>query len=146
PAPAAATASVAAAAGPRAGLRVLLADDNVDAADTMSAMLEMSGHEVRTVYSGRAVLQEAPAFAPEVMLLDIGMPGMSGYEVAQRLRADAHYERTVLVALTGWGSESDRAQALDAGFDHHLTKPVDHLVLERLLRQLAPGSSELPAA
>jgi PAS domain S-box-containing protein len=146
PAPAAATASVAAAAGPRAGLRVLLADDNVDAADTMSAMLEMSGHEVRTVYSGRAVLQEAPAFAPEVMLLDIGMPGMSGYEVAQRLRADPHYERTVLVALTGWGSESDRAQALDAGFDHHLTKPVDHLVLERLLRQLAPGSSELPAA
>ena len=72
------------------------------------------------------------------MLLDIGMPGMSGYELAQRLRADSRYDNTVLVALTGWGSESDKKQARDAGFDHHLTKPVDHDALEPLLRRLDP--------
>ncbi len=128
-------------AAPREGLRVLLADDNVDAADTMSAVLEMSGHEVRTVYSGQAALQAAPDFAPDVMLLDIGMPGMSGYEVAQQLRADARYDATVLVALTGWGSEGDRTQAMQAGFDHHLTKPVDLQALEPLLRRAAPGAA-----
>ncbi len=128
-------------AAPREGLRVLLADDNVDAADTMSAVLEMSGHEVRTVYSGQAALQAAPDFAPDVMLLDIGMPGMSGYEVAQQLRADSRYDSTVLVALTGWGSEGDRTQAMVAGFDHHLTKPVDLQALEPLLRRAAPGAA-----
>jgi signal transduction histidine kinase/CheY-like chemotaxis protein len=125
----------------REGLRVLLADDNVDAADTMSAVLEMSGHAVRTVYSGQEALDLAAAFAPDVMLLDIGMPGMSGYELAQRLRADGRYANTILVALTGWGSESDRVQAMQAGFDHHLTKPVDHHALEPLLRRAARAAS-----
>ena len=134
-----ASAGTKAPAGAREGLRVLLADDNVDAAETMSAVLEMSGHSVRTVYSGPEALQAAPDFAPDVMLLDIGMPGMSGYELARQLRADARYDRTVLVALTGWGSETDRAQALEAGFDHHLTKPVDHDALEPLLRRVAEG-------
>jgi PAS domain S-box-containing protein len=130
-------AATQAPAGAREGLRVLLADDNVDAAETMSAVLEMSGHQVRTVYSGPEALRAAPAFAPDVMLLDIGMPGMSGYELAQALRADARYDNTVLVALTGWGSETDKAQAMQAGFDHHLTKPVDHEALEPLLRSVA---------
>jgi CheY-like chemotaxis protein len=116
---------------------VLLADDNVDAADTMSAVLEMSGHRVRTVYSGPQVLEAAPDFAPDVMLLDIGMPGMSGYELARQLRADARYANTVLVALTGWGSETDKSQAVEAGFDHHLTKPVNHEALELLLRSVS---------
>jgi PAS domain S-box-containing protein len=119
---------------PHAGLRVLLADDNMDAADTLSALLEMSGYRVRTVYSGREALDAASDFAPDVMLLDIGMPGISGYEVARTLRADARFDRTVLVAVTGWGSRSDRDQALQAGFDHHLTKPIDHRALEPLLR------------
>ena len=121
----------------RDGLRVLLADDNVDAAETMSAVLQMSGHEVCTVYSGHQALEAAPGFAPDVMLLDIGMPGMSGYQLAHRLRADPRYASTVLVALTGWGSESDKTLARDAGFDHHLTKPVDLHALEPLLRKVA---------
>jgi PAS domain S-box-containing protein len=137
PAHGAAAPAVTAAPVARVGLRVLLADDNVDAADTMSAILEMSGHAVRTVYSGQEALDAAAAFAPDVMLLDIGMPGMSGYEVAQRLRADGRYARTVLVALTGWGSESDRSLAMEAGFDHHLTKPVDQHALAPLLRRAA---------
>jgi PAS domain S-box-containing protein len=139
PALGAAVAAPPATAAPvaREGLRVLLADDNVDAADTMSAMLEMSGHAVRTVYCGQEALDAAAAFAPDVMLLDIGMPGMSGYELAQRLRADGRYANTILVALTGWGSESDRALAMEAGFDHHLTKPVDQHALEPLLRRAA---------
>jgi CheY-like chemotaxis protein len=128
--------------GSRKGLRVLVADDNVDAADTMTAVLQMSGHEVRTVYSGSQAVEAAPAFSPHVMLLDIGMPGMTGYEVAQHLRADSRYDKTFLVALTGWGSESDRAQAMRAGFDHHLTKPVDHLALDPLLRRLSQAARE----
>ena len=127
---------------------MLLADDNVDAADTMSAVLQMSGHEVKTVYSGSEVLQAAVQFAPDVMLLDIGMPGMSGYQVAQQLRTDARFDQTLLVALTGWGSENDRTLALQAGFDHHLTKPVDHLALNSLLRRAAHGRAapDKPAA
>jgi PAS domain S-box-containing protein len=116
------------------GVRVLLADDNADAADTMSAMLEMSGYQVRAVYSGPEALEALAGFAPDVMLLDIGMPGMSGYEVAQQVRGDPRHDAVVLVALTGWGSEGDRAHALRAGFDHHLTKPVDHAALDQLLR------------
>ena len=132
----------------REGVRVLLADDNVDAADTMSAVLQMSGHEVKTVYSGFEALRAAVQFSPDVMLLDIGMPGMSGYQVAQQLRADARFDQTLLVALTGWGSENDRMLALQAGFDHHLTKPVDHLALEPLLRRAAHSrvAPETPAA
>jgi len=148
PAGAAGDASAPAAAAPddaRAGVRVLLADDNVDAADTMTAVLEMSGHQVRTVYSAAQALAAAPEFSPDIMLLDIGMPGMNGYELAQRLRADSRYDQTLLVALTGWGSESDRELALQAGFDHHLTKPVDQLALEPLLRRAA-DPREKPAA
>ena len=132
----------------REGVRVLLADDNVDAADTMSAVLQMSGHEVKTVYSGFEALRAAVQFSPDVILLDIGMPGMSGYQVAQQLRADARFDQTLLVALTGWGSENDRTLALQAGFDHHLTKPVDHLALEPLLRRAAHSRAapETPAA
>ena len=132
----------------REGVRVLLADDNVDAADTMSAVLQMSGHEVKTVYSGFEALRAAVQFSPDVILLDIGMPGMSGYQVAQQLRADARFDQTLLVALTGWGSENDRMLALQAGFDHHLTKPVDHLALEPLLRRAAHSRAapETPAA
>jgi len=115
-------------------LRVLVVDDNVDAADSMAALLDMIGHQARVVYSGEAVLPEVQAWTPDCVLLDIGLPGKDGYEVARELRAQG-YQRA-LVALTGWGSEDDRRRTAEAGFDRHLTKPVELEALESLLRQL----------
>jgi PAS domain S-box-containing protein len=106
-------------------LRVLVVDDNTDAADSLALMLRLNGHEVETANDGPAALQAAPRFGPDVVLLDIGMPGMNGYEVAVRLRDQVAGQRALLVALTGWGQDDDRRRAMDAGFDHHLTKPVD---------------------
>jgi PAS domain S-box-containing protein len=116
-----------------AGRKVLVVDDNVDAADTIATVLSMMGHDARSVYDGESVLQTACSFAPDVLLLDLGLPGMSGYEVAKQLRADPRFSHTVLIALTGWGSELDRQRSSEAGFDEHLTKPVDPAVLELLL-------------
>jgi DNA-binding response OmpR family regulator len=104
--------------------RVLVVDDNRDAADSLAMMLALSGHEVTTAHDGEGALQHRDAFDPDVVLLDIGMPGMNGYEVARRWR-EAGGMRTLIVALTGWGQEDDKRRALEAGFDHHLTKPVD---------------------
>jgi len=115
-------------------LRVLVVDDNVDAADSMAALLDMIGHEARVVYSGEAVAAEVQAWSPHCVLLDIGLPGKDGYEVARELRASGF--RHALVALTGWGSEDDRRRTAEAGFDRHLTKPVELDALEQLLRQL----------
>lgn len=135
PAPVAtpAEAPVEVAAAPR---KVLVVDDNVDAAVTMATVLEMLGHRTETVHAGPPVLDAALAFAPDVVLLDIGLPGMNGYEVARQLRSEPRLRATVLVALTGWGSEADRQRAQEAGFDHHLTKPVDFQLLEALLHSL----------
>jgi CheY-like chemotaxis protein len=88
------------------------------------------------VHDGPSVLAAALAFRPDVVLLDIGLPGMDGYEVAQALRAEPRLGRVTLIALTGWGAEDDRRKALAAGFDHHLTKPVDLAVLEDMLRRV----------
>jgi len=118
------------------GLDVLLVDDNVDAAETLALVLEMSGCRTRMVHDGLAVLAAAREFDPDVILLDIGLPGMNGYEVAAQLRADPRFRHTLLVAITGWGAEQDRRRAQEAGFDHHLTKPVDFAALEPLLRQV----------
>ena len=115
--------------------KVLVVDDNIDAAETLAAVLGMLGHETRMVHSGPPVFDAAAAFAPDIVLLDIGLPGMSGYEVARQLRADPRFAPTLLVALTGWGSDADRARAHDAGFDRHLTKPVDFQALETLLAE-----------
>jgi CheY-like chemotaxis protein len=122
------------------GLKVLVVDDNVDAAETLATVLQMTGREARTVNDGPGVLEAARDFEPDIVLLDIGLPGMSGYEVARQLRADAGLGRTVLIAVTGWGSEDDRRRSRDAGFDEHLTKPVDLAVLEPLLRRFTPES------
>jgi PAS domain S-box-containing protein len=128
----------AAATGvPAEGLKVLLVDDNVDAADTLSLVLEMAGCHTRLHYEGSGVLEAAHAFGPDLILLDIGLPGMSGYEVAQQLRQDPRFVRTMLVAITGWGTEQDRRRSQEAGFDHHLTKPVDFAALQPLLREVA---------
>jgi signal transduction histidine kinase len=113
--------------------RVLVVDDNRDAAHSMALLLQLSGHAVVTVFDGESALQEAVRWQPEVVLLDIGLPDLNGYEVAQRLRQQPGGRNLLLVALTGWGHEQDRRAALQAGFDQHLTKPVDPGVLLALL-------------
>ena len=118
------------------GLKVLVVDDNVDAAVTLSMILEISGYTARVAHDGYEALAVAQAFGPRVAFLDIGMPGMSGYETARAIRATPGLEDIVLVALTGWGAESDRQRSNEAGFDHHLTKPVQLDVVEALLAGL----------
>jgi signal transduction histidine kinase/CheY-like chemotaxis protein len=106
-------------------LRILVVDDNVDAAETLKMLIEDVGHETRIAHSGPDGLAAVDAFQPEVVVLDIGLPGMSGYEVAQRLRAGQAARQPVLIAVTGWGSAEDQRRARAAGFDEHLVKPVD---------------------
>jgi PAS domain S-box-containing protein len=120
-------------------LRVLVVDDNVDAAESLAMMLALLGHEARTAHDGAAAIAVAGQWRPEVVLLDIGLPDLTGYDVARRLRADERVAGAMMVAVTGWGTEDDRRRSAEAGFDQHLTKPVDASVLERLLgnRQLA---------
>jgi PAS domain S-box-containing protein len=113
--------------------RVLIADDNRDGAESLAMILELAGHEVLTAHTGPEALQMAAQHRPQVAILDIGMPGMSGYEVAQQIRREAWGVHMRLIAVTGWGQEDDRRQAQRAGFDHHLTKPVDPAALEELL-------------
>jgi PAS domain S-box-containing protein len=113
--------------------RVLVVDDNRDAAVTLEMLVQLWGHEVRTVHTGTAAIEEAVAFRPDVILLDIGLPEMDGYEVARRLRANADLKETVLVAITGYGQEDDRRRSREAGFDHHLVKPVDPTRLQEVL-------------
>ena len=114
-------------------VKVLVADDNRDAADSLAILLEGDGHQVRKAYDGTAALETAREFRPDVALLDIGMPGLSGYEVAQQVRAEEWGDEMVLIALTGWGQSQDKARALSAGFDHHVTKPVEPERLQVLL-------------
>jgi CheY-like chemotaxis protein len=121
---------------PSAGSRILVVDDNIDGAETLAMLLEGSGHAVRTAYSGPAALQQARAFQPELVLLDLGLPGMNGFEVARELRADPAYGAPVLVALTGWGSEEDRRRSREAGFSEHLTKPADVKDVRELITRL----------
>jgi CheY-like chemotaxis protein len=111
------------AAAPNAR-RILIVDDNVDAADSLATLLRLTGHDVSTAYSGPDALHAARERRPEVVLLDIGLPGMSGYEVAGRLRQLPGLERAVVVAVTGYGQDDDRKHSHQAGFDLHLTKPV----------------------
>jgi len=121
---------------PARPLRVLVADDNRDAADSLQRLLALSGHEVRVAYDGTSALDVGAEFRPRVAILDIGMPGTDGYEVARALRR-RQGEEVTLVALTGWGQDADRRRASDAGFDHHLTKPVDPQTLNVLLADVA---------
>jgi signal transduction histidine kinase len=113
--------------------RVLIADDNRDSAETLAMLLRVDGHEVAIAHDGSAALATFGGFAPDVVLLDIGMPGANGYEVAQRIRHSGPGAHIKLIAITGWGQESDKERAFAAGFDHHLTKPVDPRQLNALL-------------
>ena len=113
--------------------RILLVDDSADAALAMSMLLEALGHEVRTEHDGARALASIDEFRPDVVVLDIGLPGMSGFEVAREMRKRDATRHALLLALTGYGSAADRQTALDAGFDHHLTKPVSIDEIEALL-------------
>jgi CheY-like chemotaxis protein len=113
--------------------RVLVADDNRDAAESMGMLLRLMGNEVRTVHDGLQAVNEAETFQPDVILLDIGMPRLNGYDAARRIREQRWSAGTVLVALTGWGQEEDKRRASEAGFDKHFTKPVNPADLERLI-------------
>lgn len=115
-------------------LKVLVADDNRDAADTLAMLLEMNGHQVSVAHGGEAALQAANRDYPHAVILDIGMPDVSGHEVARRIRAEAWGRDAFLVAVTGWGQDDDKARTSAAGFNHHLTKPIDPDEIERLLR------------
>jgi signal transduction histidine kinase/ActR/RegA family two-component response regulator len=117
------------------GLRVVVVDDNYDNADTMSTLLRMLGNEVRVFNSGEEALERIAQAPPDVVLLDIGMPKMNGYEVAKRIRSQPGGQDIMLVAITGWGQEIDRVRSRAAGFDHHLVKPVDFDQLQRLLAE-----------
>ena len=119
--------------------RVLVVDDNVDAADSVAMILRLSGYDVRCTYDGVSALDAAKAYHPDVVVLDIGLPGLSGYEVARRLRLDPEFEATPLVAVTGYGQDVDRRRSEQAGIDYHLTKPVDPVTLKRLLTKAPHG-------
>ena len=135
-APSAATARAAEAAStPGVARRVLVVDDNVDAATTLGQLLNSLGHETRVVHDGPSALTAAAEFLPDVVLLDIGMPGMDGYEVARRLQAFKRERKFRIVAITGWGQEADRERAKEAGFDVHVVKPVDVGLLSRIVEE-----------
>jgi CheY-like chemotaxis protein len=113
--------------------RVLVVDDNHDAADSLGMLLQFLGAEVMVVHDGYAALEAMKGFRPAVVLLDLGMPGMNGLEVARRMREDPQAKATTLVALTGWGQREDRRRTSEAGFDYHLVKPADVGTLQSIL-------------
>jgi len=119
-----------------AACRILVVDDNRDATESLTTLLQLTGHETRSAFDGRLALEVAEGFRPEVILLDLGLPELNGYEVARRIRAQPWGSDAVLVALTGWGQEDDRRKSTEAGFDAHLVKPVNHGQLMGMLAKL----------
>jgi PAS domain S-box-containing protein len=128
--------SASATPEPTSKHRVLVVDDNRDAAESLATLLRLQGHEVRVTYDGASALSAAVAYAPAVIFLDIGMPGMDGYEVARRIRQIPMLKNVVLSALTGWGQNEDKHRTAQAGFDHHLVKPPDAQLLAKILSEL----------
>jgi two-component system, sensor histidine kinase len=124
--------------------RILVVDDNRDAADSLGLFLGLLGAEVKVVHDGMAALQALDDFRPDVMLLDIGMPGMDGHEVARRARQQSRYDEVMIIALTGWGQEKDRRASREAGIDMHLIKPVDLARLQHLLRTARSSTATHP--
>jgi DNA-binding response OmpR family regulator len=117
--------------------RVLVVDDNEDAADSLAMLLTVRGDKVRIAYDGAEAVATEHDFNPEVVLLDIGLPKLSGYDVARRIRS-ARGDGVLIIAITGWGQDDDRQRAREAGFDHHFTKPVDFEMLFDLIDRESP--------
>jgi CheY-like chemotaxis protein len=113
--------------------RILVVDDNQDSADSLAMLLQLSGHEVHTAHDGLEAVEAATQLQPDMILLDIGLPGLDGYEAARRIRGQQRDKDLKLVALTGWGQEEDRRRSEEAGFDAHMVKPVDLATLSNLL-------------
>ncbi len=126
-------------------LKVLVVDDSVDSAESMAIILEMSGHDVRKVHNGPDALRAAADYRPDVVLMDIGMPGMSGHEVAHKMRENPAMREVVLIAMTGYGRQVDRDQSRAAGFDHHLVKPLDFEKLNEVLKTSTAQGKRPPA-
>lgn len=123
-----------------ATLQILVVDDNKDSAETLSMLLELMGNEIRVAYDGEQALAMAKEVKPDVVLLDIGLPKLNGYDVARLIRQEPWGSNPILVAITGWGQSDDKHLSREAGFDHHLVKPVDHDQLLKLIqkRKTAP--------
>jgi CheY-like chemotaxis protein len=119
--------------------RILVADDDLDGAETLAIVLRVAGHDVQIAHDGPSTLRIAADFQPDVVFLDVGMPGMDGFETARQLRQSVQLDRAVLVALTGYGREEDRARAAQAGFDHFFVKPTPPKVLTDIALQLRPS-------
>jgi CheY-like chemotaxis protein len=113
--------------------RILVADDNRDAGETLAMLLRLDGHEVHVAVNGLEAIELCERVDPDAAILDIGMPGLSGHEVAQRIRKLGRQPPVTLIAVTGWGQKSDKERAAASGFDHHFTKPVEPTVLSQLL-------------
>ncbi|MGP0069002.1 MAG: response regulator [Isosphaeraceae bacterium] len=127
------------ASAPTPGHRLLVVDDNRDAAESLAMLLHLQGREVRVAHDGPSALELLKGYRPEMIFLDIGMPGMDGYELARRVRQMGGTEHVVLAALTGWGQDGDRRRSKNAGIDHHLVKPPEPKALEELLAELKCG-------
>jgi PAS domain S-box-containing protein len=122
--------------------RILVVDDNEDSAESLTILLSLAGHKTHTAYDGLEAIEAAAAFQPDVVLLDIGLPKLNGFEVARKIREQPWGQAMMLVALTGWGQDEDRRRSWEAGFNHHLTKPIDPLALTDLLARLPLAQSE----
>lgn len=122
--------------------RVLVVDDNVDSATSMAMLVRMLGAETRTAHDGQQAIDVAAEFRPEMIFLDIGLPKLDGYEAARRIRQEPWGKSIVLAALTGWGNDDDMRRSREAGFDHHLVKPLELNVLKELLAAPPPASAQ----
>jgi CheY-like chemotaxis protein len=134
-----------AASRPTTPLKVLVIEDNKDSAETMASLLELWGHEVRLCFDGLGAVPAAERFGPDIVLSDIGLPGLNGFEVARQLRQHPSFGKVVLVAMSGYGREEDKRRAMDAGFDHHLVKPPDLTALAELLGRVASSNADRPS-
>ena len=130
-------------ASPQRARRILVIDDNADAADSLAMLLQVRGDDVRIAHDGAEALEAERAFHPDVLLLDIGMPKMSGYEVARRIR-EVRGMGVLIIAITGWGQEEDRVRAREAGFNYHFAKPVDFEMLLDLIERESPRAAPPP--
>lgn len=118
-------------------MRILIVDDSVDNAESLSMLLGLKGHETQLAFDGESALRKAEAFSPDMMLLDIGLPILSGIEVCRRIRGRPWGRDMRIVAVTGWGQDEDRRKCADAGFDHHLVKPIEYEQLEHILKSMS---------